>query len=248
MKNIIYKIKKLDIDWVFVFILSILVTSIFTIITPINLLSTIGIKDLLIIVVPLIVLSATLSLLSFTYLLVMHNIWGKKILIRDTINLNNLSYSDLKKISNNLSIKLNRISDKNKTIKIIYKKVSDNSENISEEDMNLIFNVIDKKLVEIDYEINNFKTEAKNVDKYLVNYKYKLILRSGEYFFISTLYIIFAFSWILLLYVLNIFVIIPNVSDLIFNLGVLFVLFSIFYFIKGVVTTSMFLGHLSLVK
>lgn len=220
-----------------------------TIITPINLLSTIGIKDLLIIVVPLIVLSATLSLLSFTYLLVMHNIWGKKILIRDTINLKNLSYSDLKKISNNLSRKLNRISDKNKTIKVIYKKVSDNSEHISEEDMNLIFNVFDKKLVEIGDEINNFKTESENIDTYFVNYKYKLILRSGEYFFISTLYLILAFMWILLLYVLHIFFIIPiYASDLIFNLGVLFVLFSIFYFIKGVFTTSMFLGHLSLVK
>lgn len=231
MKNIITSFKnKIDIESVFFLIIIAIIFGIIFTGIPINLFSKIGVKDFLTVIVPLIVLSATLSLLSFTYLLVMHNIWNEKINITDNTHLDHLSYSDFKKKIDDIRHKLDGLHEKNDALK----SISDN-------------NTFEKKEVEVENEIKKFESELKKLENWFINYKYKLILRSGEYYLVSTLYLVMVFGLILFLYIIRLFFTIPaGLNEILFNIAITITIISVIFFSKGIMSTSMFLGHLKL--
>ena len=176
-------------------------------------------------------LNATSSLISFTYLIVMK---GDDNIYSVHPDLGRLSYSDITNKLNKMTLDLSKLSDE---LKIKTNKYG-TEDNIPKEERNELYDKIKK-----------IKTSQPEVLEDVRIYNNALILRSGEYFFLNTIFLIVGFIFFVLyalFYYLQ-----PNetlIIDLMYRISALFPLAAFIIFIRGVINIFRVFGHISFLR
>lgn len=178
-------------------------------------------------------LNATLALLSFTYLLIFKT---DKINFGD--DLNNLGYFKIKHQIKEYKLFLEKINDIKESI---VQKLEENSSENEKED-------ILHELKELDNVVDDIPKNVKRLSESLVLYRYKLILRSGEYFFLSTIFLIIGFFFLGSKIFLAFYMQIPIISKFLIAAAIAYTIVAIIIFTRGLINSLMFFGHVGIIK
>ncbi len=176
-------------------------------------------------------LNATLALLSFTYLLV---IKGNEDLTEYESIISKISLSYLKNYLNRITKKSDKITDDyNSKIKIYGKE-----ENIPKSESQ-----------ELDEKFKEIKKEIKQFSLYYKLYNYKSILRSGEYFFLNTIFLIIGFIFFIIYAFF--FYSYPDqttIIDFFYRLSAVTPIAGFLIFIRGIIAILKSFGHIGITK